>query len=144
MLTLLTAWKVVFSLTWTTFESRFGLILSNLKRHQSLVDSEARAEDIVQSHKAREEEKKRIEKLQKDEMIRRMKEVVAWLEPVNTDDRDKATALKSPGTGIWLAGTKEVKEWINGKGKLIWLTGKPGSGKTLDIYTPKRSINLFY
>lgn len=121
----------MFSLVWASFETRFGLILRNLQRHQALVDNEARAEDIIQSQKAREEELKRAEERQLDDMHRKMKEIFDWIKPVNiVDHREKCGYLKQDGTGDWLIRSKDIQDWITGKGKQsIWLTGKPGSGK---------------
>jgi hypothetical protein len=127
----LTVWNIIFHLTWTSFEDQFGPILRNLQRHQTLVDNEARAEDIIQSQKAREEELKRAEERQLDDMHRKLKDIFDWLEPVNiVDRREKCGHMKQDGTGKWLIESKDIKDWITGKGKQsVWLTGKPGSGK---------------
>lgn len=95
------------------------------------MDKEVHAEDIIQSQKAREEELKRIEERQLDDMHRKMKDIFDWLKPVNVvDRREKYGHLKQDGTGKWLIKNKDIKNWITGKGKQsVWLTGKPGSGK---------------
>lgn len=127
------ALKIMWSLTWTTsFRSQFRLILDNLQRHQILVDNEVRAEDIVQSQIARQEALDRFLESQAREGKRRRVALFNLLEPANTsteDDTYQKAISKNPSTGNWLLETKEIKEWIHGKGKFIWLTGKPGAGE---------------
>lgn len=141
-LTLKIAWKIVFSLTWDTFGNRFDLILSNLQRHQQLVDNEARAEDIERSHTARQDALKYFEKSKERDRDEKVARVFNWLNPANIEaEKDKIATTRTPGTGNWILEVNEVKEWVEGKGKLIWLTGKPGSGKK-PSFTPSKNFYL--
>lgn len=128
-----TALKIMWSLTWTTsFRSQFRLILDNLQRHQILVDNEVHAEDIVQSHIARQEALVQFLEIQATERKKRKVALFNLLEPADTsteDDKYQKAISKNPNTGDWRLETKEMKEWIHGKGKFIWLTGKPGAGE---------------
>lgn len=97
------------------------------------MDNEARAEEIEQAHTARQEALKQFKVFQERNRNERMMAIFDWLNPTNIEaDKDKVITKKSPGTGNWLHEAKEIKEWIQGKRKFIWLTGIPGSGKRLD------------
>lgn len=132
-----TALKIMWSLTWnTSFGSRFRLILDNLQRHQILVDNEAHAEDIVKSHIARQEALDRFLEIQTRERKKRKVALFNLLEPANTsteEDKYQKAISKNPNAGNWLLETKEMKAWIDGKGKFIWLTGRPGAGERLSV-----------
>lgn len=125
----------MWSLTWTTsFQSQFRLILDNFQRHQTLVDNEVHAEDIVRSHIARQEALDQFLEIQATERKKRKVALFNLLEPANTsteDDKYQKAILNNPDAGNWLLETKEMKEWIHGKGKFIWLTGRPGAGERL-------------
>lgn len=128
-----TALKTMWSLTWSTsFRTKFRLTLDNLHRHQDLVDNEVHAEDIVQSHMARQEALDQFTASQTRERKQRKVTVFNWLAPGNTsteDDEYQRAISKNPNAGNWLLETREMKEWIYGKGKFIWLVGRPGAGK---------------
>lgn len=134
-----TALKIMWSLTWTTsFQSQFRLILDNFKRHQTLVDNEVHAEDIVRSHIARQEALDQFLEIQATERKKRKVGLFNLLEPANTsteDDKYQKAISNNPNAGDWLLETKEMKEWIHGKGKFIWLTGRPGVGERLRHFT---------
>ncbi|OAL56075.1 hypothetical protein IQ07DRAFT_187787 [Pyrenochaeta sp. DS3sAY3a] len=44
---------------------------------------------------------------------------------------ESALSRRAPGTGRWFLGSKEFKRWYQSKDGTIWITGLPGSGKTI-------------
>ncbi|KAF8244003.1 hypothetical protein K440DRAFT_589065 [Wilcoxina mikolae CBS 423.85] len=129
------AWKIFFSLAWNDFETRFGNILENIQRHQNLIDYEARAEDIIESQKARENAQKLLEKKTRERQTKRKKACADWLSPADVDTtKDNASQEKTPGTSEWLLNSREMTEWLDGdpnSNAVIWLHGIPGAGKTV-------------
>jgi DNA replication protein DnaC len=120
---------MVFSLLWNTFESRIDLTLRNLQRHQTLIDNEVSAEEIEQSHIAREKALEQYEEGMRDKQTQRKKILFDWLQPPEMETaKDRSFELKTPGTNDWLLHSKEVENWFSGKHHAIWLTGKPGAG----------------
>ena len=57
--------------------------------------------------------------------------VLEWLSPVNFSARQDAISSDScRGTGTWFLESTNFNTWIDGKGRLLWCPGIPGSGKT--------------
>ncbi|KAF8545104.1 hypothetical protein BDD12DRAFT_977275 [Trichophaea hybrida] len=129
------AWKIFFSLAWNDFETRFGNILENIQRHQNLIDYEARAEDIAESQKARENAQKLLEEKTRERQTKRKKACADWLSPADVDTtKDNASQEKTLGTSEWLLNSREMTEWLDGdpnSNAIIWLHGIPGAGKTV-------------
>lgn len=63
------------------------------------------------------------------------RKVVMWVSPTPSDGAhvSLASALSRhiPGTGTWLLHSKQVRDWKDSDTGTIWVTGLPGSGKTL-------------
>ncbi|KAF8246952.1 hypothetical protein K440DRAFT_644273 [Wilcoxina mikolae CBS 423.85] len=127
------AWHMFFSLVWRDFESRFGYILDNIRRSQVLIDNEVNAQDIEESHKARELAKEHLEEYIRQKKTKRKKACAEWLSPADVDTaKDNASRTKTPGTSEWLIKSREVSRWLdhnNNNGvDTIWLCGIPGTG----------------
>ena len=59
-----------------------------------------------------------------------------WLEPTSYSiaggEFKKHLASRALGTGQWLTSAAEYEEWLHGQSKgLLWITGIPGSGKSV-------------
>lgn len=128
----LLAWKIFFSTAWNDFETRFSNILENIQRHQNLIDYEARAEDIIESQKAREIAQKQLEEATRERKTKRKKDCADWLSPADVDTtKEKASQAKTPGTSEWLLASGELTAWLDGdpnSNTIIWLNGIPGAG----------------
>ncbi|KAG8823600.1 hypothetical protein FRC19_003481 [Serendipita sp. 401] len=60
------------------------------------------------------------------------KEVLQWLKGADpTTNHNTARKKHEPGTGEWLLDSKEFKSWMEEDGKIMWLNGIPGAGKTV-------------
>ena len=59
-------------------------------------------------------------------------DISEWLSPVDFQSRQKDIYGKRiPETGLWILSRPEFQKWLNGKGRLLWCPGAPGSGKTV-------------
>ncbi|KAJ7164796.1 hypothetical protein C8R43DRAFT_864446, partial [Mycena crocata] len=58
--------------------------------------------------------------------------ILDWISPINVflKHSDVLRTLQ-PGTGEWLLRTEAFTAWLFGKGKVLWLPGIPGAGKTV-------------
>ena len=65
------------------------------------------------------------------------KDMLKWLDPVSTfDDFHTAKTARQIGTCDWILRREEFQDWLNpeessGVAKILWLHGKPGTGKTI-------------
>lgn len=79
------------------------------------------------------------------------KSLLAWLNPVDVySDLDYASQKQFPGTGNWILKTDEFHNWRNvTKGPhesytgIIWINGRPGTGKTVLSSTMIRSLHIW-
>ncbi|KAG8851937.1 hypothetical protein FRB91_007150 [Serendipita sp. 411] len=64
------------------------------------------------------------------------KEVLRWLKGADpTTNHNAARKKHAHGTGEWLLDSKEFKSGVEDDGKIMWLNGIPGAGKTVLSYT---------
>ncbi|KAG8820239.1 hypothetical protein FRC17_010213 [Serendipita sp. 399] len=60
------------------------------------------------------------------------KEVLQWLKGADPKTNHNAARKKhEPGTGEWLLDSEQFKTWMGEDGKILWLNGIPGAGKTV-------------
>ena len=59
--------------------------------------------------------------------------ILGWLAPINPDiGLSRAIEARQAGTGDWFLVHKSFVEWHSGESpSIFWLSGKPGSGKTI-------------
>ncbi|KAF2261162.1 C2H2 domain-containing protein [Lojkania enalia] len=141
-------WKKFFRSMWKDFGTKFNGILSNLRRHKELVESQAAVEHMQQYQKDRNQ----FQRYEQD-----IRDMNAKLEVMIKDERDKKfTALrewfgvgaqmtsdhelilqvrdKYPATGRWILEHEVIKVWMFADipvSPMIWMTGIPGAGKTV-------------
>lgn len=69
--------------------------------------------------------------LTKDASDQRRRDIATWLSPLNFLGRqDDIFRRRQAGTTKWLLESKEFKDWVVGKRKLLRCSGIPGGGKT--------------
>lgn len=88
-----TGWRLLFLTSWGRFQRRFDNILEDMRRHESLIDSEANARDISQATKMRQElrawKEESLENIRTQDRQQSAKEfmtVASWLQ-VNESDQ---------------------------------------------------------
>ncbi|KAJ2914024.1 hypothetical protein MD484_g6396, partial [Candolleomyces efflorescens] len=60
------------------------------------------------------------------------RKVAGWLSTTDVKQTHADTlAKRTPGTGLWLVEGDQFTLWSRGEKKVLWVTGMPGSGKTV-------------
>ncbi len=130
------AWHFCFTFHWGLFERRFKCILASLFSHCELADKQASALHFLEMKK-----KGELERLENDEYERRRRnqmtqDVFGWLSADDDQQEDYLCDLadiRQPGTCNWILAHQQVMPWLQEEMgyPLIWMTGKPGAGKTI-------------
>lgn len=133
---LIPAWILLFETGWKSFELRFDGILGNLTYHRDLVDREASSFNIVEATLLRKKIEEDISKAEKERESSHLQAVFAWLCIDDLPQVDNLWRLKdkrSDGTCDWIFNASQYQNWVKNvlKGPWLWLTGIPGSGKSL-------------
>ncbi|KAG8752573.1 hypothetical protein FRC14_006936 [Serendipita sp. 396] len=72
------------------------------------------------------------DQLEDIKLLEYRKEILKWLKGSDpTTNHNTARKKHEPGTGEWLLDSKEFKSWMEEDGKIVWLNGIPGAGKTV-------------
>lgn len=138
MTNVLLVWRQIFRSTWNDFRTRFQHIIESLRRHGSLVESQANILQI-QNYQA---ESARIQaaltKLEDTDHKEKALSVLNWLSSADVNlDQENYVAIRDedPDSALWILHNEKVKTWANTDSALIpclWLNGIPGAG-ALDI-----------
>ncbi|KAI8947470.1 hypothetical protein F4801DRAFT_582374 [Xylaria longipes] len=142
-------WKILFITSWGRFQRRFDHTLESMKRHESLIDNEANARNIVEEQKMRQkmrqkirewrkDDLERIERLEKEEVGKQYNSIASWLKVNDSAQQLIYDALHSegqshPGTCTWAQRNKKVQLFLQRKpaNQVLWLQGVAGSGKSV-------------
>ena len=130
------AWFIWYTIDLGRFNSQFTSIIDSLKKNCDLLDKEAAATHFVEMAKARDAHEEREEKLERSEEIRMAREVFSWLSAAEKSQEDYLHVLaerRHPDTCSWLIDDEQIYPWIGDaqSNPVIWLTGKPGAGKSI-------------
>jgi hypothetical protein len=137
-------WQCFFNSLWGRFDARFNCILKNLARHADLVDREANAFLITEMMHLRQEAMDEATKNERERSAHQLAAVLAWLnldhaphcgQQHQEDMLDRLTNDCYPGTTEWIVAHQKTRTWMNSNQgqSTLWITGKPGSGKTLHL-----------
>ncbi|KAF2103370.1 hypothetical protein NA57DRAFT_72345 [Rhizodiscina lignyota] len=129
-------WKLFFCSSWTVFQSHFQTILDSIARHADLIDREAMALHISEARLWRQSAMDRALRLEQENLIAHSQAVMSWLKTsdvLQQDELDNQFEKGSPGTCEWVIRHSQMKKWIqpSQETEILWLKGKPGSGKTV-------------
>ncbi|KAH7323578.1 hypothetical protein BKA65DRAFT_71178 [Rhexocercosporidium sp. MPI-PUGE-AT-0058] len=76
------------------------------------------------------------QKLQDASLNERERSIFRWLSPVNASSIHEAALLAhQKGTNEWFLSSKKFKDWIESDCSILWISGFPGSGKTILMST---------
>ena len=152
------------SLKWPFNEKEVAKILAAIEREKSLLGLALENDYrklMVEIKKSSNENKRQIEKLvdgfghveesqadlhckldclttrQDDRQAAdRTRDILQWLSPVDPSiSHEAALEIHQPGTNDWFLSNDEFNNWRHAKDPLLWLTGIPGSGKTILMST---------
>lgn len=116
-----------------------------MKRHEKLVDLEANALDIADSHQShqeirawREEQLHRVLQFEEEQASNHYQSVILWLKLNETEqlaifDSLSAEGAKHPGTCSWLPKHTKAGSWLQHQPErpVLWLEGVLESGKSV-------------
>jgi hypothetical protein len=128
----------LFNSSWKGFDTRFKVILNSLAKHSELVDKEANSFDIVEAKEWRTRWLDEISKKEKARVASQFQDVLSWLEVSSSEQEDKIDDLSNrshSGSCNWILNNQKTRLWMR-KGPeqpIMWLKGKPGSGKFLVV-----------
>ncbi|KAJ4415216.1 hypothetical protein N0V82_007453 [Gnomoniopsis sp. IMI 355080] len=130
------AWKQLFQAAWRGFRTKIDLIKGRMQRNSNLIKTEASLAEF--------EEVRRIHKTATDEFAnqrqaefdRRRIYVTQWIGAPNIQaiQEEHREARICPSAGSWLVTSSVFRKWIDPiycDNPLLWITGKPGAGKTV-------------
>lgn len=71
----------------------------------------------------------------------RKRNILQWLSPVDPSlHHEEAMMIHQAGTNDWFLSRGEFEHWVKVERSLLWLSGKPGSGKTILMSTLINSL----
>ncbi|KAF2088965.1 hypothetical protein K490DRAFT_37933 [Saccharata proteae CBS 121410] len=127
-------WKQLFQATWPSFKPKITKILNNMRRHKSLIESQADLVHFEQLQQLRASEEVEFRHLKEAEDLRRRKEVDRWLSGASADiihEKCQQAREDLPDSGKWIFDIPLFKTWFSldfCSTTLLWLSGMPGSG----------------
>ena len=126
------AWRQLFRASWDGFRGPFSEILTELKKHQTLLKNEGHLANFENVNFII----KDLEKKDEQNQWRQLVDAYRWLSAADySSDHNHLLSLKKdfPGTSLWLLRRKEMISWLDSNCELsvFWLHGILGSG----IYT---------
>lgn len=110
-----------------------------MAQHKSLVESQASIAQFEETQRLRELIENQFQETQNEFIRSRWPAVCEWLSPYNSilEQLDCIKAKEDcPGSGQWLLGSEQFKNWqdpIYCLTPLLWLNGIPGAGEWSDV-----------
>ncbi|OJD13832.1 hypothetical protein AJ78_05755 [Emergomyces pasteurianus Ep9510] len=130
-------------LLWPLKQAETLEILETLGRHKSSLNMllaleatlEAQQTQIVLYELQRALQDDREERRSR-EATERWREVSQWLCGFSFQAiHDRASSEYSSGTSVWVMNSEQLRGWLLGEHRLLWIHGIPGSGKTILMST---------
>ncbi|KAF2178019.1 hypothetical protein K469DRAFT_601007, partial [Zopfia rhizophila CBS 207.26] len=146
-------WKQLFHATWKTFRSRFQPILDDLRRHKSLIETQANLYQFQEVQRIKATTETEFHQLRDAEDLRRKNMVLDWLSAasVQEDQEMRSSArIEYPGVCKWILDHPNFLTWRDSPNSnpFVWVTGMPGSAsfiiEKLHESTPSDSQVLFF
>jgi hypothetical protein len=71
--------------------------------------------------------------------------ILRWLSPLDPAVNHLAACSRhEPGTGNWLLGSDDFRNWLDAKSSFLWIQGIAGSGKTVLCSTLIETIQTWH
>jgi len=120
-----------------------------MAKYSEAIDQEASTIDIIEAKQWRERLESQVTTKEKDRHERNRQSAIAWLALDNIpqdDNREKLLRDCLQGSCDWVLTQEKVASWIKVDSKLpvVWLHGKPGAGKSVDINSYTYWVNHCY
>ncbi|ERF69533.1 hypothetical protein EPUS_01862 [Endocarpon pusillum Z07020] len=130
------SWHLMFAVSWGMFEYRIQAIMNSLEKNTDNVDKEAAALHFEHMKEARERAERDANDYERRRQNAMVHEVLGWLsadEDRQDETLQRLSDSRQPETCDWIKSKPKFQTWCGGDAdsRLIWLQGKPGSGKTI-------------
>lgn len=109
----------------------------NFARHRQLIESGASLAEVEEIRNLQRLAEKRFEEQRSEDLDRRRTAILQWLSPASSEtvhERHLAARATNPDSGAWLLKHDRFEKWFDVNfcsTPLLWLSGKPGAGKTV-------------
>ncbi|ETS82746.1 hypothetical protein PFICI_04622 [Pestalotiopsis fici W106-1] len=129
-------WTIFFSSSWGRFDHRFSSLLINIERLSEQIDREAVALDIVATAEWRSKSADDASKREEQWQTQQLHAILNWL-GIEDDIQEAKLEMNAnkcyDGTCQWLTKSSKIRTWLerNRGNPVLWLNGKPGSGKSI-------------
>lgn len=130
-LTIAVVWKQIFQAAWRSFLPKIDFIKKNMERHTRLLDHGVSFVQLEETENIRRDLQQRFETQRREEVDRRRREVISWLNPYPSQLRKYQDARLCPDAGSWLLNNGRFRGWFDPifcTEPLLWITGIPGAG----------------
>ncbi|KAJ3579076.1 hypothetical protein NPX13_g1491 [Xylaria arbuscula] len=131
-------WRRVFDSSWNVTKAHFESIVTNIARHQRLIEKQATPLEIGEARESAQRSHHHGNDQLSKQDLQRLRDVHNWLRATNIDidqDNHEKARAEYPGTGRWLLNSTVFQDWFNPQfpaiPPLLWLNGIPGAGKTV-------------
>ncbi|KAI9685458.1 MAG: hypothetical protein M1822_004589 [Bathelium mastoideum] len=129
-------WKKLIGSLWKNFQSDFGILLTQLKRHQHLIETQTQLSHFETSWAARESIETILKISEQSQLASQLQFVQGWLAAADTDgDHRKNLEVRVDfGSGEWMLQEHKYLAWADPdfcQNPLFWVNGIPGAGKTV-------------
>ncbi|KAK8081355.1 hypothetical protein PG996_000136 [Apiospora saccharicola] len=147
------SWKLLFQTSWHNFQRRFDSIISDLKRHEALIDKLAQAIHISEGQQMREDNDKMLQEIRRwreessdklkrseeEQGIKQFNSIVAWLKVDESDQvaifdllLEESTRYNVDTCG-WVLKNPKMQSALQHRPNvpLLWVQGAAGTGKSV-------------
>ncbi|KAF2642210.1 hypothetical protein P280DRAFT_449775 [Massarina eburnea CBS 473.64] len=128
-------WKQIFHATWRSFSKTVTHLAEDLRRHKSLIESQASLVQFEEIQNMRNQSQTHFEEYRLNELNRKRLSIQQWLCPLDVQSRhEDASESRYGNSGDWLLKDPRFVKWFDFDycaEPLLWLSGIPGAGKTV-------------
>ncbi|KAK7908998.1 hypothetical protein PG985_014876 [Apiospora marii] len=128
--------SMFFTSVWGRFNDRFDTLLQSIACISEKIDRDAVAIDIMEAAELRKKWSADCIERDRRHHIEQLQSILNWLERTEPEGDAKLDVLLDKhleGTSHWALQNSAIRSWlqIGGGGQVLWINGKPGSGKSV-------------
>ncbi|KAK6062398.1 zinc finger protein [Seiridium cupressi] len=143
------AWRQVFQAAWRNFKLKIDWIKQRMQRHGNLIKMEATLAEFEEIRRLNQTIAIEFNNIRQAELDRRRNAIIQWLSASNSqvvqEECIEASSL-CVGAGDWLVADHRFRNWSDLQycsNPLLWMTGKPGAGKSVLVSRVVTEIQQF-
>ncbi|KAK9774284.1 putative C2H2-type domain-containing protein [Seiridium cardinale] len=142
-------WRQVFQAAWRGFKLKIDLIKQRMQRHGNLIKMEATLAEFEEIRRLNQTTAIEFNNMRQAELDRKRNATIQWLSASNSqvvqEEYIEASSL-CVGAGDWLVADHRFRNWSDLQycsNPLLWMTGKPGAGKSVLVSRVVTEIQQF-